>query len=238
MAKGRIKRPENKGALKLPRVGLIKTGFKNAQGQPRSCDYFIATGKYAEMFNAAYPNKPNSIQVVFWDDDPATMCEERYEYRDRQGKLYARGDGEDFEVWSSKTEKYEPYSTVDHPEIMDKVDVKVQNGKGWDVILTLRFILPKIKDIAGYWEYSTKGEASTIPAIRDTFDAMLHGRGFVKGIVFDLNVAFAKSQKPNVKSRYPVVNLVPNQSKKNIEAVSGTILQVPPAPQLGTGANE
>lgn len=235
MAKGRIKRPEQIGGFKLPRVGLIKTGYKNDKGQPRSCDYFLATGKYASMFNAAYPNEPNTIQIVFWEDNPASMCEERYEYRDKQGKLYARGDGETFEVWNTKAQKYEEYSTEEHPEIMQKVDDKVRNGKGWEVTLSLRFIMPKIKDIAGYWEYSTKGVASTIPAIRDTFDAMLQSRGSVRGVIFDLNVVFAKSQKPGVASRYPVVSLVPNQSKENIEAVKGTMLQVPPAPQLGTG---
>ncbi len=235
MAKGRIKRPEQTGGFKLPRVGLVKTGFKNAQGQPRSCDYFLSSGKYAPMFDAAYPNKPSTIQIVFWEDNPASMCEERYEYRDRQGKLYARGDGETFEVWSAKAKKYEEYTTAEHPEIMAQVNAKVQNGKGWDIILTLRFIMPKIKDIAGYWEYSTKGEASTIPAIRDTFDAMLQSRGSVRGVIFDLNVKFAKSQKPGVASRYPVVNLVPNQSKENIEAVKGTMLHVPSQiPQLGT----
>lgn len=232
MAKGRIIRPEEQGSFKLPRVGMIKTGYKNAQGQPRSCDHFLATGKYKNLFEKAYPGKPNTVQVVFWEDDPAAMCNERYEYRDNAGKLYARGDGETFEVWNGT--KYEPYTIEQYPDIMDRVHAKV-GAKGWEIILTLRFILPKVKDIAGYWEYSTKGEASTIPAIRDTFDAMLQARGSVKGVIFDLNVQFAKSQKPGVASRYPVVNLVPNQSQENIQTVKGTMLQVPPAPQLGAG---
>lgn len=235
MSKGRIVRPKESGGFKLPQVGKIKTGYKNEQGQPRSCDYFLASGKYKELFNAAYPGKPNAIQIVFWEDDPAAMCNERYEYRDRQGKLYARGDGQDFEVWNSSKEKYEPYSTAEHPDIMEKVNAKVNNGKGWEIILTLRFILPKVKDIAGYWEYSTKGEASTIPAIRDTFDAMMQARGSVRGVIFDLNVVFAKSQKPGIKSRYPVVSLVPNQSKQNLDAVKGTMLHVNPATQIGQG---
>lgn len=226
--KGRIKRPEGQ-TFKLPRVGMIKTGYKTEKGLPRSTDYFLATGKYKALFESAYPGKPQTIQIVFWDDDPLTMCEERYEYRDKDGRLYAKGDGEIFEVWNGS--EYEPYSIIDHPDIMDRIDKKV-SAKGWAVILTLRFILPKVKDIAGYWEFSTKGEASSIPAIRDTFDAMANARGSVRGVIFDLNVKFAKSQKPGVTSRYPVVNLVPNQSEANIKAVSGSMLNVTPPKQI------
>lgn len=224
MSKGRIKRPEGQ-SLKLPRVGMIKTGFKNAKGHPQSVDHFIATGKYKAIFDKYYPGKPKTVQVVFWEDDPSTMCEERFEYRDSQGKLFARGDGEIFEVWHAKKEQYVSYSVSDHPFIQEEIHDK-QKSKGWDVILTLRFILPKVKDIAGYWEYSTRGEKSTIPGIRDTYDAMMQSRGSVRGVIFDLNVTFAKSQKPGVKSRYPVVSLVPNQSQENIDAVKGTLLNV------------
>ena len=223
---GRIKRPEEVKSLKLPRVGQIKTGFKNEKGYPQSCDYFIATGKYKDLFYKNYPEKPQTIQIVFWEDNPETMCNERYEYRDGQGKLYAKGDGETFEVWNEQKEAYLTYTIDEHTDIKDRIHNKLKSKKGWEVILTLRFILPKVKDIAGSWEYSTKGEASTIPAIRDTFDAMLNSRGSVMGVIFDLNVHFAKSQKPGIKSRYPVVNLVPNQSQENIEAVKGTMLNV------------
>jgi hypothetical protein len=89
-----------------------------------------------------------------------------------------------------------------------------------------------VKDIAGFWEFNTKGEASTIPAIRDMFDAMLMQRGSVRGVIFDLNVVFAKSQKPGVGSRYPVVNLVPNQSKENIQALKGSMMNVEEPKQL------
>lgn len=39
------------------------------------------------------------------------------------------------------------------------------------------------------------------------------------GVIFDLVVTFAQSQKPDSTSRYPVVTLVPNESRSNIEAV-------------------
>lgn len=225
MAKGRIKRPEENHVYKLPRIGKVKTGYKDERNYPKSTDYFLATGKYQSLFDKYYPNKPQTIQVVFWDDNPELMCEERYEYRDSKGKLYASGDGETFNVWNSSKEKYEEYTTNEHPDIMEKVHQKV-NYKDWSITLTLRFLLPKIKDIVGYWEYSTKGVASTIPAIRDTFDAMLNARGSIRGVIFDLNVQFAKSNKPGITSRYPVVTLVPNQSESNIESLKGSMMNI------------
>lgn len=233
MSKGRIKRPESNRQMQLPRVGMIKTGFKNEKGFPQSTDYFLATGKYKSLFDKAYPNKPQTIQVVFWDDDPELMCNERFEYRDSQGKLYAYGDGEAFEVWNSKQEQYQLMLVSDVPDLMDQIHNKLKSKQGWSVILTLRFVLPKVKGIAGYWEFSTKGEASTIPAIRDTFDTMLATRGFVRGIIFDLNVQFAKSQKPGIGSRYPVVNLVPNQSEENIESLKGSMLNIEQPKKIG-----
>ena len=57
----------------LPRVGQIKIGMKNANGYPQSVDYFIPTGKYAGLFTQAYGEKPQTIQIVFPDDDPAKV---------------------------------------------------------------------------------------------------------------------------------------------------------------------
>lgn len=232
MGKGRIIRPEGQ-ALKLPRVGMIKTGFKNEKGYPQSTDYFLATGKYKSLFEYAYPGKPQTIHIVFWDDDVSTMCEERFEYRDKDGRLYAFGNGEEFDVWDVNKKKYLKYSSSEHPDIMDKIHSKV-NYKGWSVTLTIRFILPKVKEIAGHWQFTTKGEASSIPSIRDTFDAMLNSRGSIRGVIFDLNVKFAKSNKPGVNSRYPVVNLVPNQSQENIEIVKGSMMGVSPPKEIGS----
>jgi hypothetical protein len=88
-----------------------------------------------------------------------------------------------------------------------------------------------VKGVAGVWQFTTKGEMSTIPQIRDVFDAMFEARGFVKGIVFDLSVDFAKSQKPGNKSRYPVVSLIPNESEENIEKLKGTLTKAIGGPQ-------
>lgn len=223
--KGRIKRPEGAHKTMLPLIGKIKTGYKTDKG-PRSTDYFIPSGKYEMHFMNAYGNEANIIQVVFIDDDFRNVCFERYEYRDQDGKLFASGDGEIFKVWNEKEEQYIELSIEDYPDLMDSVKKRCKSSKGWETVLTLRFIIPAISGIVGYWEFSTKGEASSIPQIRDTFDMILENRGFVRGIIFDLSVQFAKSQKPGSKSRYPVVSLIPNQSEENVEMIQNNILKI------------
>lgn len=209
--------------LALPRVGMIKIGFKDERGFPRSVDYFIPTGKYASLFTKAYGEKPQTIQVVFPDDDPAKVCNERYEYRDDEGRLLATGDGENFQIWNGK--EYQEVSTEQSPNLMKSVEKRHPNklyqktGDGWQIILTLNFIIPCVRGIAGVWQFSTKGNASTIPNVRNVFDAMLEMKGYCKGIIFDMSVQYAKSQKPGDKSRYPVVSLVPNESEENIRTI-------------------
>jgi hypothetical protein len=218
---GRITRPEAlQPRLVLPRVGKIKIGMKNAKGFPQSVDYFIPTGKYAGLFTQAYGEKPSTIQIVFPDDDPAKVCCEQYEYRDDEGRLLARGDGSVFEVWNGR--EYQKMTTDEYPNLMSQISKRhpnrasKQDGDGWRVRLTLNFIIPLVRGVAGIWTFETNGSASTIPQVRDTFDAMLAERGFCKGIIFDLNVAFATTQKPGDKSRFPVVSLVPNESEDNV----------------------
>ena len=221
MKTGRIKRPEaQQPRLILPRVGKLKIGMKSPQGYPQSIDYFLPVGKYAALFTQAYGDKPQTIQIVFPDDDPAKVCNEQYEYRDDDGRLIARGDGETFDVWDGK--KYEPLTVSAYPNLMASIAKRYPNkavkagGDGWRITLTLNFIVPLVRGVAGVWTFETKGTASTIPAIRDTFDGMLEQRGFVKGVIFDLNVQFAKTQKPGDNSRFPVVSLVPNESADNV----------------------
>jgi hypothetical protein len=227
---GRILNREPEVRLPLARIGKVKIGMKNDKGYPMSVDYFIPSGKYAGMFTAEYGLKPQTIQIIFIDDNPALSCDEEYEYRDDEGRLYAKGDGLVFSVWDGKA--YKEYNTAEHPDLMAGVAKKCPAKKGWSVTLRLRFIIPKIRGVAGYWEFATKGDASTIPNIRNSFDAMLENRGFVKGVIFDLNVEFAKSNKPGVTSRYPVVSLVPNHSAQNVEMIKGALLEVRPALQL------
>ena len=213
METGRIIRSQKKSDLILPRVGLIKIGKKSEKGYPQSIDYFLASGKYASLFHNAYGEKPNNIQLVFLSDNASEVCEEVYQIRDKEGKLYAYGDGVIFEVWNGQ--KYQTLGVDEYPNIMKSVEGRCNGSKGWEIVLTLKFILPLVQGIAGYWQFTTKGKESTIPNIRDSFDAMIKNNGFVKGVIFDLTVEFAKSQKPNTKSRYPVVSLIANESQEN-----------------------
>lgn len=217
---GRIVRPERQGQsiLELPEVGRLHIGKKqagqNGKEYPVSVDYFIPAGKYAGMFTAALGEKPQTIQVIFPDDSPEKVCNERYEYRDNAGALVARGDGRIFEIWDGK--RYAPYSVDEFPDIMTQIERNNPTKRGadnWDIVLTLRFIIPAVRGIVGVWQFSTKGKASSVRNIRESFDGVQMMRGTVTQTVFDLSVQFAKSNKPNTNSRYPVVSLVANDTR-------------------------
>ena len=219
--KGRITRPEQGVQLELPEIGRLHIGMKakNQYGKeyPTSVDYFIPSGKYAEMFTKALGDKPNTIAIIFPDDDPENVCNERYEYRNEKGELVARGDGSTFEIWDGK--KYAPYSVERIPDIMEQVakrnpkKPRNENDNGWDITLTLRFIVPAVRGVVGVWQLSTKGAASSIKNIRNSFDGVQAMRGTVRNTVFDLSVQFAKSNKPNTNSRYPVISLIANDTR-------------------------
>lgn len=216
---GRIVRNEPDAAiLELPEIGRLHIGKKqagqNGREYPVSVDYFIPSGKYAGMFTAALGERPQTIQVIFPDDSPEKVCNERYEYRDDKGALVARGDGRVFEIWDGK--RYAPYSVDQYPDIMEQVTAKNPTKRGadnWDVALTLRFIVPAVRGVVGVWQFSTKGRASSIKNIRNSFDGVQMMRGTVCQTVFDLSVQFAKSNKPGSNSRYPVVSLVANDNR-------------------------
>lgn len=218
-----VRRDAPQKQVVLPIVGKIKIGKKSEKGYPMSVDYFIPTGKYEAMFRGVYGEQPHTIQIVFVDDDASRVCAERYEYRNDAGELCAYGDGETFMVWSGK--EYTELTTEKYPNLMDSVASRFCNKRtkqgmdGWDVILSATFLVPMVRGIAGVWQFTTKGERSTIPNIRDVFDSVLEQRGFVKGIIFDMSVQFAKSQKPGQKSRYPVVQIVPNESAESLRKI-------------------
>lgn len=219
---GRIYRPEQgEGILELPEIGRLHIGKKqmgqNGREYPVSVDYFIPAGKYAGMFTQALGEKPQTIQVIFPDDSPEKVCNERYEYRDNAGALVVKGDGRTFEIWDGK--KYVQYSVERIPDIMEQVakrnpkKPRHENDNGWDITLTLRFIVPAVRGVVGVWQFSTKGAASSIKNIRNSFDGVQAMRGTVTQTVFDLSVQFAKSNKPNTNSRYPVVSLIANDTR-------------------------
>lgn len=209
--KGRIIRP--KEGTMLPEVGRLRIGKKTEKGYPTSVDWFIATGKYADLFTKML-GEPNTIQIVFYSDDATEVCNERYEYRDDAGALVASGDGELFKVWTGK--EYEEFSVTEHPQLLERILKRYPTKRGqdnWDIVLTMRFVIPAVRGVVGVWQFSTKGQASSIKNIRQSFDAVKQLRGTVTQTVFDLSVQFVKSNKPNSKSKYPVVSLVANDNR-------------------------
>lgn len=218
---GRIKKQMPSKRIELPIIGKIKIGkkaiSKNGKEYPTSVDYFIPQGKYASLFTQAYGEKPNTIQIVFPSDDASLVCNEYYEYRDDSGALVAKGDGETFFVWS--TDQYKELTATQYPDIMDMVCRKYKSRTGWRVRLTLYFFIPLVRGVAGLWQFETNGSLSSIPQIVNSFDSLKEYNGNVKGVIFDLSVTMAKSQKPNTNSKYPVVSLVANESEENIANV-------------------
>ncbi len=215
---GRIYRPEQGGELlELPEIGRLHIGMKqksqNGKEYPVSLDYFRPTGKYAGLFKNAYGEKPSTIQIIFPSDNAELVCNERYEYRDDKGALVARGDGKNFELWNGKM--YAPYSIDKSPDIMQQIAANnptKRDADNWDIALTLRFIVPAVRGVVGVWWFSTKGKASSIKNIRNSFDGVQMMRGTVMQTVFDLSVQYAKSNKPGDNSRYPVVSLIANDN--------------------------
>lgn len=226
MGTGRIYRPEQTSVLDLPEIGRLHIGKKeigrNGKEYPTSVDYFIPSGKYAGMFVNALGEKPSTIQIIFPSDDAEKVCNERFEYRDDKGALIARGDGVCFDVWTGQ--KYDVFGADEYPDIMEQIarnNPTKRGAENWDVALTLRFVVPAVRGIVGVWQFSTKGRASSVNNIRNSFDAVRKMRGTVCQTVFDLSVAFAKSNKPGVNSRYPVVSLVANDTR--IEEIRNAI---------------
>lgn len=208
---GRIVK-QHSGTGKLPLIGRIKVGMKtqNEKGveYPTSLDYFRPTGKYADKFTAVFGDKPNKIGIVFITDDLTEACNQYFASWEK-GKLWGEGDGETFRVWDK--DKY-----VDN---VPKDDPRVKAIKGWAEYTRLRFVVPAIKDVLGYWEFVTKGSKSSIPGIISTFDFIKERAGTVMGFPFDLTVTKAQGYSPGAARNYPVVQLIPNRGEENISAI-------------------
>lgn len=201
-----------------PLLGKVKVGMKSQGGYPMSTDYFVPSGKYAPLFTEVYGEKPDSLLIYFPSNDPELVCNEAYVYRDNAGRKIAEGDGETFWVYSEKTQARVRVTSAQMPDLMDRIKEKYPSKTGWQVTLTLKFVLPLVNRIYGVWEFQTKGAASSIPQIRDCFDAMLAKNGKIEGVLCDLNVKFAKSDSPKA-SKYPVVSLIPNETEGNLSKI-------------------
>lgn len=213
---------------RLPEAGRIRIGRKatNQVGKeyPVASDHFIASGKYASEFSEIYPNA-NRITIVFPSDNAAEVCNERFEARDDAGRLLGWGDGIDFMLFNKEQEKYLPYSIrQDENKEADRkwLGAFAKNGKRdgsgkWEEVLIIRFLIPALRSVFGYWQLSTKGKETSIPNIRGVFNRIRSQA--ISHIPLDLFIDLHVSNAPGTSRRYPVLNLVPNISQDRLMLV-------------------
>lgn len=203
---------------RLPLIGRIRCGEKrtNSAGKeyPVSLDYFVATGTYASKFDEVY-TKPDRIQIVFISDDDFQSCYEEWDGRDKEGRRAGYGDGVNYWLWDF-TNKEEYKQTTDRNEILE---FSKRHNIKWKQVLTINFVIPAIKGVFGVWQLQTSGDKSSINAIRNTFDEIKEQAGTIVNIPFDLIVKKVTSNKPEAKSVYPVISLIPNISAENMETL-------------------
>ena len=241
---GRIKRDTPIATPPLPIIGNIRIGEKRNNGSggkdyPVSLDYFKPTGDFAKLFTDAYGDKPNKIQVIFISNDNVQSCHEEYDARDAAGRRAGYGDGETFYLYDLKKEEYieyKPNKEPTHKEFMTKYTK--DNKLVWKVVLTLHFIIPKIKGVFGVWRFQTRGSKSSIQQIISVFDMIKNSAGTIVNIPFDMVVEKVKSQKPENKSVFPVVKLIPNITQDNLDIVRGFLQHGGNVMQIGMLTDE
>ncbi|RYC66317.1 recombination directionality factor [Spirosoma sordidisoli] len=197
----------------LPEVGRISIGEtvtpERGKSYPRSTDYFVIRSTYARLISDRYGEKPSELPVLFYSDELSEVCPERLEIRDQAGRLFGSGDGETFLIWNATAKRYQPYSQADHPDILQRTASHL--GTQWVPTLTLRFAVKDVP-VLGYWQFSTHGVATSIPNLRDRFDACLRDLGMIRFLPFMLTVKKVRSNKPGDSRQYPVVDLIPQLS--------------------------
>jgi len=210
----------------LPIVGKIKIGEKRKSSSgkmiPASLDYFVATGNYADLFAKVF-DKPSSITIIFTNDDDSFSCDEYYECRGKKdGSLYGKGDGKSYSFFDAQRNIY-----LQKTQEEVRYEMASLKSRGielvWKASVTIRFLLPDIKGLLGVWELTTHGEKSSIRELVSSFDKVKEMAGTVLGVPFTLSVKKVKSQKPGSSSSFPVVSLVPNISRENVEKIHGLI---------------
>jgi hypothetical protein len=206
----------------LPLIGRIKVGEKttNSAGKeyPRSLDYFRPTGKYTKQFFDVFGDKPDKIGIVFVTDDINEACSQYFACW-TDGKKWGTGDGQTFSVWDKDANKY--------IENLGKDDPRVRALK-WEEYTTLKFVIPAIPTVLGYWEFTTKGKKSSIPGIIQAFDFVKERVGTTVALPFDLVVSKATGRTPGAATSYPVVQLILNAGEENMSAIKNF---------LGSGGN-
>lgn len=202
----------------MPIIGRIKVGEKVKRDGiefPVSNDYFSADGNYKHIFEKKFSGSKR-LDITFISNDIGECCTEQMELR-KGPKLYAKGDGETFEVWDKSIQKYVLRNTIEEPGLIEEIEKECQNK--FEEVLTLYFLILGINEVFGVWKFSTKGKESSIPSIRSSFDLTLEHAGKIKFMPFTLSVEKVKSQKPDSKNLFPVVTLVANIGQEYLQKI-------------------
>jgi hypothetical protein len=208
-------------------IGRLSIGIKvnkNGVEYPQAIDYFRATGNYANLFHEAYGEKPSQITIRFLTNDARTSCNNYLEIR-KGPQVYARGDGVMFEVADEKGNFNEVAVNEDFYNSQFKIDAEkacsTEKNKGvWKSRLDLRFLIEGLQGIAGYWQLTTHGDASSINNLVSSFHFVKNAtRGHVKGLLFNLNVKMHKSDTAFSKKKFPVLSLVCLHSTSDLMSI-------------------
>ena len=196
-------------------------------------DNFGQTDHYDDLFQAiddAFNGKPSLFDnisrddlimaffpcIYFCENNQLAFTGQHRNYR----KLTEREKAEKIIERSHNREVFYRYLTMLYAVVAERgLRMIIENPWSTAGYLNNNFIIPKVRGIMGLWQFSTKGSASSIPQVRDTFDAVLESNGHCSGVVFDLSVKMHTSQKPNTASKYPVVTLMPNESEEVLRMV-------------------
>jgi hypothetical protein len=209
-------------------VGRLKIGEKvvsaNGREHPKSLDYFKpdAPKQYQDLFHEAFGEKPQKIEIIFISDDVTHSCNLQYELRGDKGGLFAKGDGESFEIFHTdhwvpwgKERLCEKYGSIEN--FKAEAVKHCLSFAGWETRLTLRFLIPKIKGLLAEWQLSTKATKSSIGQITGAFDKVQLFAGTIINIPFDLSVEMSVQDGHQSKRKYPVLKLIPNASFENLQ---------------------
>ena len=182
MSTGRIKKRQlgELQKLALTVAGKIKIGYRHPEkGYPIALDHFLVdcqNNQYKNMIRDIYGDKPNLLKIVFMSNDFREVCNNYYELRDGQGKVFCKGDGETFEVAIKMGnrvifKKFTEQDIIDRKgsveNFMNEALETVTTSKfkpEWKERLTLRFLIQGVP-ITGYWELVTFGKDSSIRLI-------------------------------------------------------------------------
>jgi hypothetical protein len=235
-----IERPELTGRIQLPGkrngqrrislIGKIKIGGKalskkTGKEYPVSYDYFVADGPFKPRFDKVHGENPNEIMVAFLSNDVSQVCSEKIEFR-QNGKLVAYGDGKTYYAYNPQESKYMPLKgdpTELHQMLWSKYECKVS--------LSIKFIIPKINDVFGFWELTTRSDYETyidnrttsVENIKAAFDNVMDAVGTVVNVPFILFVNKHKSNDPGETRTYPVLNMACSIAKDDLIDVKTAI---------------